>query len=138
MKTITMLFVLFGLFSQTYASDFKLNADHDIAISHLESAKIIEVLPYLPSCPRATPCHPGTSIKIEVTLKGCLDKLGPHAAKLVYNSEKNIYDLFLSAINIHTKDSTRVYCYRAPTAVLEISKVGFFRKDQIRLHMLSL
>lgn len=81
--------------------------------------RIIQIRPACPKTPGRPSCMAiGSVVTIEITLKGCLDRLGGYFTSLSTIGPRNI--LNLAAINIHNEGSTRAYCVKLPTEIVEV------------------
>lgn len=89
-------------------------------------------------CPKGARCLvDGTVVKIEFTLLGCQDRLGPVSYEVLHRDNKTV-DIVVNAVNIENEKSDRVYCYLKPTHILNLSMVNkFYRSSDIKIHYLQ-
>jgi hypothetical protein len=130
MKYLILLLVLLSLNVSAYTP---LPVDA-IALSKLESVKLVSVLPYRKPCPSGARCQPATQVTIEFTLLGCLDELGP--VSIASSQVDNNYTVYVSAINIHTEASTRARCSRPKKVEYRFFARPFLNEEEIILEVL--
>jgi hypothetical protein len=93
----------------------------DLAITPIAG----EVVGTRPLCPQGAACFVnGTVIDLSFTLLGCGDRLGP----VTYTAKEDDgkISLFVSALDINTERSQRVFCFVAPTARATITLVNLY------------
>src|SRR3990167_4854395 len=94
--------------------------DGDIGLYNIEG----ELLSVKRLCPKGVKCKiDGTKITLNFQLSGCLDRLGP----VSYRAEKDLLgnlDLYVSAFNVSTEDSTGVKCVALPVEKFSITLVS--------------
>lgn len=83
------------------------------------SAKIKSVSALCPQIPGRMTCMAvGIRVQVEVSLGGCMDRLGHYAYKIDQIDGQNV--LTFAAVNVGTEASTYTRCYKMPTETVEI------------------
>lgn len=90
-----------------------------IALSPIEGS----IAAVAPLCPDGVTCFVnGTIIDLRFVLQGCMDQLGP----VTYRAEEvgGKLKVYVSAINVHSEESTHVMCFAAATADYRITLIN--------------
>lgn len=134
MKTLQIIVFLI-LITSSYSgyADYTIQ-DGDIGLSSIQG----ELLRVKRLCPKGKICKMnGTKITLTFTLAGCLDNLGP----VLYKAERDLLgnlDLYVSALNVSTYESTKVKCFKMPEEEFSITRLNeFYKANQIRLNFLQ-
>lgn len=119
MKTLLTLIAFVCLTSQAFSQEAVTNLEKgDMNLSNAE-AKIVSVRPICPRVPGRMTCMAiGSVVTVEVTLNGCLDRLGGYFAKFDFVDNKGI--LHFGAINIFNKASMTARCVKIPTKRIDL------------------
>lgn len=115
----TLLVLLTFLASQSlYADRIAPIKKGDLSLSQAkgEIVSIRELCPKLPGRIRCSAI--GSIVDIEVSLQGCVDRLGGHFTKFQVIDGKGV--IFLGAVNISNEVSRRAMCVKAPTEMISI------------------
>lgn len=119
MKTLLTLIAFVCMTSQAFAQDGTTDLKSgDMNLSKAD-AKIVAVREICPRVPGRMTCMAiGSVVTVEVTLNGCLDRLGGHFAKFDFANNKGT--LHFGAINIFNKASMTARCVKIPTKRIEL------------------
>ncbi len=117
MKTLLTLIAFVCMTSQAFSQVTNLEKG-DMNLSKAE-AKIVSIREICPRVPGRISCMAiGSVVTVEVTLNGCLDRLGGHFAKFDFSEGKGI--LHFGAINIFNKASMTARCVKIPTKRIDL------------------
>jgi hypothetical protein len=117
--------------------DFKTG---DLGITPLKasSAEVLAVRNSMPTCPARAICDPAAIIKVQFTLNGCMDRLGPVIHFKKYNQNTHKYDVYISAFNINNEEGLKVLCKEMPTKSIKLYfGMGFISPSDIKLIFLK-
>lgn len=118
MKTLLTLIAFVCLTSEAFSQDQTNLQTGDMNLSKAE-AKIVSIREICPRIPGRMTCMAiGSVVTVEVTLNGCLDRLGGHFAKFDFVNNKGI--LHFGAINIFNKASMTARCVKIPTKRIDL------------------
>lgn len=117
MKTLLAL-LTFVVSQSLYADRIAPIKKGDMSLSQAKG-EIISVREICPKVPgRATCMAIGSIVEIEVSLQGCVDRLGGHFSKFEVVDGKGV--LYFGAINIDNEVSRRAICVKAPTEMISV------------------
>lgn len=118
-----LFFLILNIVSAQQDQPTKL-ASEDVAISEMESAEIVSVLP----------SGDKTILTFEVSAKGCTDRLSP-LSYYIQEGAKNTVFVFVSGQNIHN-DSFGL-CFRDPRWKFQLEIPGSYSEDRVYLKTLT-
>lgn len=129
-----LLLVSAVLVFSTIASASTINfKEGDKGLTLLSEGKV-SVESYMPNCPKPAMCEPAAILKIQFTLGGCMDKLGPVTITEVGQSADGKRQFLVTAYNVNNEASTYTKCFRAPVGIAtKVIGMGFLGNDSVEV-----
>lgn len=94
----------------------------------------VTVESYMPKCPKPAMCEAAAVLKIQFTLNGCMDTLGPVTIKETGLTENGKKKFVVTAYNVNNEASTYTKCIRAPIGIAKkIIGMGFLGNDSVEV-----
>jgi hypothetical protein len=106
-------------------------------LSNVENGVISNVELKSSLCGPFTLCQPKIIVTLRLSLKGCLDKLGPVGHSVVFNEQSGRYVLVVNAINIHMKGSDEIVCFAPTYAEKKIALDSSVDREELELQLLK-
>ncbi|MES2802494.1 MAG: hypothetical protein V4654_08390 [Bdellovibrionota bacterium] len=94
----------------------------------------VSVVTHMPNCPKTAMCEPTAILKIQFTLNGCMDTLGPVTINQVGYTADGKMKFVVTAYNTANEASTYTKCFRAPIGVAtQVIGMGLFSQDSVEV-----
>lgn len=88
----------------------------------------------VPKCPPNAMCEAVSVLKVNFTLNGCMDKLGPVTIKEIGYTPDGKKKFVVTAYNINNEASTYTKCFRAPIGIAsQVIGLGFLTTDSVEV-----
>lgn len=138
MKNVIILSLFFASMQVAQAAQHMKLPKGSRALSLITHGEIVDaggVMPE-PRRPGGPILEPMAYIDVRLSLDGCADSLGPVTFEKHYNEIDRIYDVYVTAYNIHNENSARIKCLVQPTAKIRLPMgIGFAAEGNYRLIM---
>lgn len=117
MKTLLVIMTFF-ISQSLYADRIAPIKKGDLSLSQAkgEIVSVREICPAIPG--RVTCAAIGSIVDIEISLQGCVDRLGGYFTNFKVIDGKGV--IFLGAVNISNEVSRRAMCVKAPTEMIKV------------------
>ncbi len=105
----------------------------DKALTLLTEGKVT-VESYMPKCPKPAMCEAAAILKIQFTLGGCMDTLGPVTINYVGQTAEGKMKYVVTAYEVNNVASTYTKCIRAPLGIAtKVIGMGFLGNDSVEV-----
>lgn len=94
----------------------------------------VSVQTSVPKCPPTAMCEAVSVLKIQFTLQGCMDKLGPVTIKETGYTAEGKKKFVVTAYNVNNEASKVTKCFRAPVGIAtQVIGLGFMTNDSVEV-----
>lgn len=124
--------LVFSTIASAASYDLKKD-DNGLTLLTQKDVNLISVETHIPNCKPAM-CEPATVLKIQFTLGGCMDKLGPVTMIYAGQTEAGKMKYIVTAYNVNNEASKYTKCFRAPIGIAsKIIGIGFMSSDSVEI-----
>jgi len=125
--------LVFSTIASAGSYDLK-KGDNGLTLLTQQDVNLISVETKIPNCPKPAICEPASILKIQFTLGGCMDKLGPVTMTYAGQTEDGKMKYIVTAYNVNNEASTYTKCIRAPIGVAtKVIGMGFMSSDSVQI-----
>lgn len=94
----------------------------------------VSVITQMSSCSKPAPCEISAILKIQFTLNGCMDTLGPVTINQVGTTADGKMKFVVTAYNTANEASKHTQCFRAPIGVAtQVISSDFLSNDSVEV-----